>query len=88
MSLYVALLERVRVHIFGQEKVETYFCCAPLKSNLVCSPEMVDMAGKQPISEFKVAESMFFELQHFSPAAAGKKKKQFRQAEAPHTQKL
>ncbi len=40
---------------------------------------MEDVAEKQPISAYKVAESMFFEPQFFCPAAAGK---QFRQAEA------
>lgn len=46
---------------------------------------MEDIAGKQPISAYKVAESMFFELQFFCPAAA---EKQFRQAEALHAEEL
>lgn len=46
---------------------------------------MEDIAVKQPISAYKVAESMFFELQFFCPAAA---EKQFRQAEALHTEEL
>ena len=46
---------------------------------------MEDIGEKQPISAYKVAESMFFggffSAQVFCPAA----EKQFRQAEAPHT---
>lgn len=49
---------------------------------------MEDVGEKQPISAYKVAESMFFFFSYifFScPAAA---EKQFRQAEAPHAEEI
>lgn len=48
---------------------------------------MEDIGEKQPISAYKVAESMFFFSYIFfsCPAAA---EKQFRQAEAPHAEEI
>lgn len=87
VPVYVAILEeKIKVHIFGHlQKKQRHIFVLPHKSYFVCSPEMEDIAEKQPISAYKVAESMFFEPRFFCPAAAVK---QFRQAEALHTEEL
>lgn len=60
--MILALLVGENVHILGhlQKKSSQHFFVVPHKSYFVCPPEMEDIGEKQPISAFKVAESMFF----------------------------